>query len=169
MKNTLRSLLFRKPVPSDAKRVYELIRNCQTLDLNSAYGYLVLCDYFRETCVVAEEGSSLVGFLSAFRSPLRSDTLFVWQVAVAGSHRKQGIGKRMLSFLLSENGAPPVTYLEATISRSNLASTRLFTGVAKEHAAPVEITSGYKAEMFPEELHHEDEPLYRIGPFIHQL
>ncbi|MNP70953.1 L-2,4-diaminobutyric acid acetyltransferase [compost metagenome] len=75
----------------------------------------------------------------------------------------------MLAFLLSENGTPPISYLEATISQSNLASTRLFTGIAREHAAPVEITSGYKAEMFPTELHHEDEPLYRIGPFIHQL
>ncbi|MGP0583985.1 diaminobutyrate acetyltransferase [Paenibacillus timonensis] len=169
MNSTLRSLIIRRPVPSDANSVYELIRSCQTLDLNSAYGYLVLCDYFRETCVVAEEGASLVGFLSAFRSPLRPDTLFVWQVAVADSHRKQGIGKRMLAFLLSENGTPPISYLEATISQSNLASARLFTGIAREHAAPVEITSGYKAEMFPTVLQHEDEPLYRIGPFIHQL
>lgn len=169
MNNTLRSLIIRKPDPNDAKGVYELIRSCQTLDLNSAYAYLVLCDYFRDTCVIAEDGANLAGFLSAFRSPLRPDLLFVWQVAVADTHRRQGIGKRMLSYVLSENTVPPIIYLEATISQSNLASSRLFTGLAREHSAPVEITSGYKAWMFPEGIHHEDEPLYRIGPIIHQL
>ncbi|MGG6314375.1 diaminobutyrate acetyltransferase [Paenibacillus macerans] len=169
MNKTQLEIGYRKPTPSDAGGVYELIRASNTLDLNSAYCYFVLCDYFRETCVLAKEGQNLVGFLSAFRSPRRPDTLFVWQVAVADSHRKQGIGKGMLAYLLAGTTAPPVTYLEATISRSNLASTRLFTGVAKQHAAPVEIASGYPSGMFPSGVAHEDEPLYRIGPFIHQL
>ncbi|WP_059044937.1 diaminobutyrate acetyltransferase [Paenibacillus rubinfantis] len=168
MDNTLRNLVIRRPNPSDARGVYELIRDSQTLDLNSAYAYLVLCDYFRETCVIVEVGSRVVGFLSAFRSPLRPDTLFVWQVAVAGSHRKQGISKRMLTYLLTKTAGPPITYLEATISRSNLASTRLFTGLAKAHDVPIEVTTGYQTELFPMEIQHEEEPLYRIGPFTPQ-
>jgi len=168
MNNTNGELVIRRPNPQDARDVYQLIRDSQTLDLNSAYAYLVLCDYFRETCVIAEGGSQVVGFLSAFRSPLCSDTLFVWQIAVAGSHRKQGIGKRMLTYLLSETAAPPITYLEATISRSNVASTRLFTRIAAAYDVPIEIICGYQAEMFPPEIHHEEEPLYRIGPFTPQ-
>ncbi len=83
---------FRVPGAEDGAKVWELIRQAGSLDLNSPYSYLMLCDYFRDTCVVAEDNFGIVGFLSAFRSQKREDTLFIWQVAVAGTHRKKRTG-----------------------------------------------------------------------------
>lgn len=53
---------FRVPGAEDGAKVWELIRQAGSLDLNSPYSYLMLCDYFRDTCVVAEDNFGIVGF-----------------------------------------------------------------------------------------------------------
>lgn len=158
------NIRYRNPIPEDGQKVWKLIRDAGTLDLNSAYCYLLLSDYYRDTCVIAEDGHEIAGFLSSFYSPREERTLFVWQIAVADAYRKRGIGKAMLSHLLDREIHRKMVYLEATVSPANIASDRLFQSMARDQAVSVQITSGYKAQLFPEQK-HEDEPLYRIGPF----
>ena len=76
-------ILFRPPVIGDGTAIYELIRQSPPLDLNSRYLYLLLCDHFSESCIIAESESRTVGFISAYGHPKKQETLFVWQVAVA--------------------------------------------------------------------------------------
>lgn len=154
----------RKPDKKDGGKVWELIRSAGTLDLNSAYCYIMLCDYFRDTCLVAEQDGKLAGFVSAFRPPGREDTLFVWQIAVASEYRGRGIGKALLDELLAQCGDRPVHYVEATISPSNQASRQLFGSFARRHASACIVEAGYPAEFFPGGGSHEEESLYRIGP-----
>lgn len=155
---------YRKPNKEDGGKVWELIRSAGTLDLNSAYCYIMLCDYFRDTCLIAEQDGKLAGFVSAFRPPGREDTLFVWQIAVASEVRGRGIGKALLDELLARCGDLPVHYVEATISPSNQASRQLFGSLARRFGSAFIVEEGYPVEFFPGGASHEEESLYRIGP-----
>ncbi|MGG3283742.1 diaminobutyrate acetyltransferase [Paenibacillus solani] len=167
--NTKTQVIYRKPEAKDGARVWELIRDTGTLDLNSAYCYILLGDYFNDTCMIAEQDDKIVGFISAFRSPRNPETLFVWQVAVASSHRRQGIAKAMLTGLMNDKACHGVRFIETTVSPSNMASRRLFLGFAEEKSIPSTVTVGYGAEMFPGSTSHEEEPLFVIGPFFNDI
>lgn len=162
-------LKYRTPTAEDGTRVWELIKAAGTLDLNSAYCYLMLCDYFRDTCVIAEREGEVVGFLSSFPSPLDKRTLFVWQIAVAQDCRKQGIGLRMLTELMNRDSRSTYAFIETTISPDNTGSRNLFYKLSEKLNAPCKWTEGYSSTLFPAGAAHEAEPLMIIGPFQPQL
>jgi L-2,4-diaminobutyric acid acetyltransferase len=157
-------IAFRHPTLEDGNRVYDLVRRCPPLDLNSSYSYFLLCSHFRDTCVVAEDGDRLVGFLSAYLIPDRADTLFAWQMAVDESARGHGLAGKMLDHLLAQPACAEVRSLETTVSPSNQASRRVFFRLAEK------LQTGSNEESFLEAGHfgtesHEEERLIRIGPW----
>lgn len=158
-------LIFREPSLADAVAITQLVSRCPPLDVNSHYVSLLLCRDFHATCVVAECDSTIVGFLSAYRPPVRRDTVFVWQVAVDGILRSRGVASRMLDALLSRNVCSDVKYLEATVTPSNTSSRNLFRSLAKRLDAKCRTSSGFSQEMFGGAQEHEPEELFRIGPF----
>ena len=155
---------YREPTKEDGAEIWELIKSTGNLDLNSPYSYLMLCELFSDTCVVAEDNDQIIGFVSAFRPPGPRDTVFVWQVAVHDSYRGKGIGRELLKEVLKRDACESVNYLEATVSPSNLPSQTLFKGLAKHFNCSCEISECFSEEMFPE-TGHEAEETYRIGPF----
>ncbi|MFD0710370.1 diaminobutyrate acetyltransferase [Paenibacillus sp. GCM10027626] len=155
---------LRTPRAEDGIAVWQFIREAGQLDINSTYCYIMLCDMFRDTCVIAECEGDLCGFLSSYRRPDQPDTLFVWQVAVAPSRRGQGIGKKMLQSLLSREAVHEIQYVEATIGPANEPSIRLFLRLAEGLDTACHITPKYGEEMFPAAMNHEAELLYRVGP-----
>jgi L-2,4-diaminobutyric acid acetyltransferase len=114
--------------------------------------------------VVAEEGGELLGAVIGFRPPDAPDTLFVWQIMVAERGRNRGLGRRMLLWLARHNAAPGVRYLAATVTPSNQASQRMFRGFARAVGAACEESLLFPAALFPGGG-HEEERLFRIGPF----
>lgn len=154
---------FRKPQLNDGSALWKLVQATGVLDVNSPYCYLMITHYFQDTSIVAESKQGVVGFISAFMTPGRPDTLFVWQVAVDQSMRRQGIGVAMLQMLLKRNTCENVRFLETTISADNLPSERMFRRLAQEWRADVEVSEGFPAHAFPEST-HENERLFRIGP-----
>ncbi|UTR10510.1 diaminobutyrate acetyltransferase [Evansella sp. LMS18] len=155
-------IVLEKPALNDGAKMWELV-NDSTLDLNSPYKYLMMCEYFSETCVVAKENENLAGFITAFIPPERKDVIFVWQVGVDESFRGKGIASRMLKELLSREACKDVRYLEATVTPSNTASKALFTRFALKEDAKCFITPCFPADLFPGD-EHESELTYRIGP-----
>ena len=91
---------LREPAAEDGADIWSLVRDCKPLDENSMYCNLIQCDHFRDTCVVAELGGEVVGWVSAYVLPYDPSTLFVWQVAVSEKARGTGMGGLMLSSLL---------------------------------------------------------------------
>ena len=159
----------RAPDARDGAAVWELVRRAGTLDLNSAYCYLLLCDRFGDTCAVAEREGKLVGFASAFFAQDRPDTLFVWQIAVDAGLRGQGVGAALLHAIAARPAnRSRMRGIEATVSPSNEASNRLFRRFAASCGAALTYgDGGYGAKLFPSgtaQTAHEDEPLLRIGP-----
>ena len=125
------SILLRKPDNTDGAAVWSLIKECQPLDVNSMYCNLIQCEHFGQTCVLAEHGGDVVGWISAHLIPDDPRTLFVWQVAVSEKARGQGLGQRMLRELIGREACAGVRQIKTTITKDNAASWALFSRFAE--------------------------------------
>ena len=158
-------ITLRQPVDTDGMALNNLVERCKPLDTNSVYCNLLQCSDFAETAIAAENAEGeLVGFISGYRPPARPDTLFVWQVAVDASMRGQGLALKMLMGLIERVSQHGVQWLETTISPGNDASEALFRKAFR--LLDVEPVTRV---IFSRENHfngqHDDEVLYRAGPF----
>jgi L-2,4-diaminobutyric acid acetyltransferase len=158
-------LTLRQLTRHDGAALHELVASCPPLDLNSRYAYLLLCHHHADTGVVAEADGIIVGAITAYIPPAQPDTLFVWQVAVAPHMQGQRLGARMLDHLCQRwLVRPHMRWLETTISPSNHPSQKLFTSFASRHGAGCTTVTLFSAGEFGESG-HEEECLYRIGPW----
>jgi L-2,4-diaminobutyric acid acetyltransferase len=156
------SVIYRSPTTVDARAVWHLAKDSGRLDPNSSYCYLVLFQYFADTCLIAERDGQVLGFVTSFVPPGDNESLFVWQIAVAPEAQGQGIGTKLLQKLLEMPSGRSTKRLEATVSPGNEPSRRLFESLARKRGTTCELVpGGFLAEVFPEPG-HEDEPLIRI-------
>ena len=155
---------LRNPTPRDAAGIWRLVVDSGVLDHNSPYSYLILCQHFADTCIVAEEDARIVGFVTAYRPPIAPEVVFVWQIGVAASMRGRGLGVAILDALVRQPACREVSYLDATVTPSNLASQAMFRAFARKMK-----TQCVEELCFPEHLFptagHEAEHLFHIGPF----
>lgn len=155
--------IFRKPVSEDGHAISTLIAACPPLDPNSIYCNLLQCTHFADTCIVAEKDGAIEGWISGYRPPSDPEALFIWQVAIDERARGCGLGVAMLGTLIRRPAAASATRMLTTITRSNLASRRMFARFAQSHAADLRADPG-----FDDKRHfgggHESEELITIGP-----
>ncbi len=124
----------------------------------------MLSKFFSDTCIIARFNDQIFGYVSSFFIPQEPETLFIWQVAVAESHKGKGLGKALLKKLLQREECLGVGFIKTTVTHSNIASRSLFEGLARDLGASFKVTDCFPEEMFPERG-HEEEHLYKIGPF----
>lgn len=152
------------PSPEDAAEIHALIAACPPLDTNSLYANLIQCSHFAAHCAVARMNGKVVGWISGHRPPGKSNTYFLWQVAVHADARGQRLPRRMLAEILSRDAQSGVSQIETTITRSNDASWALFRSVAGWLSAPLR-----EEPWFDRDRHfagqHDTEFLVTIGPF----
>jgi len=154
---------FRVPTAYDAHGVAALIAACPPLDPNSLYCNLLQCTHFARTCVLAERDGAIEGWISAYRPPGDSSTLFVWQVAVHEDARGSGLGIAMLDGLLGRADLSGVRRLSTTVTPSNDASRRMFAKFAAHRSAELQVEPWFDgAAHFGGS--HESEELISIGP-----
>jgi L-2,4-diaminobutyric acid acetyltransferase len=150
------------PRADDGYEIHRLVSSSPPLDVNSIYSYYLLCEHFSETCVVAEHENSIGGFLSAYRIPKRSDTLFIWQVAVSEALRGRRIASCMLEELLSRFVNDAVHFVESTVNPGNIASRGLFERLARQRGSALHEQTFLDVAAFGTETEHESEILLRI-------
>ncbi|GAE31127.1 diaminobutyrate acetyltransferase [Alkalihalobacillus hemicellulosilyticus] len=155
-------VVFSKPTVKDGAGMWNLV-NESTLDQNSAYKYIMMGEFFAETCVVAKENDHVVGFVTAFIPPERQDVVFVWQIGVHSSQRGKGLASKMLEELVNRPGCADVKFVEATITPSNEASQALFRRLSQKFDTQCEVKECFSEDLFPEDG-HEEELTFRIGP-----
>lgn len=157
------TLTFRAPEAEDGARVHDLVAACPPLDQNSMYCNLLQCTDFADTCILAEQGDQLVGWISGYRPPAEPATLFVWQVAVHESARGTGLAGKLLMALLERPSEQPIRFIKTTVTPDNEASRALFRSIARRANAPMREQSG-----FDKNAHfrgrHDSERLIIIGP-----
>ncbi len=157
------SHLFRAPARADGYAIWQLVSQCPPLDVNSVYSYLLLCEHFHQTCIVAERDAGIDGFISAYLPPAKEDVLFIWQVAVHERARGQGLGRRMLQQLLARPGLGHISSMETTVGPDNAASRGMFAAVARQFGATINESPLFEPTLFGPTA-HEDERLLKIGP-----
>ena len=159
---TKSSFCIRNTVKSDGPAVYEIVRSCTSLDLNSRYCYLLLCSQFDKYCLIAEAGKKTIGFVSAYPHPHHTDTLFVWQIGVSPEFHNMGVGTGLLEHLVPLAVENSLNYIETTITPSNKASRAIFRKITEAYT-----TNCIESDYFPVSIlgeNHEEERLLRIGP-----
>lgn len=144
--------------------MFRIVEESKVLDVNSSYSYLMWSKYFHETSIVAECEDRVIGFVSGFIQPTSLETLFVWQVAVDLDFRGLGLATKLIEQLLDHLRNQDVNYLEATVTPSNIPSSKLFKGIAEKHNTECAIFECFSKDQFPDPS-HESELTYRIGPF----
>lgn len=157
-------LQYRQPVAEDAVAVHRLIGRCPPLDPNSLYCNLLQTTHFAETSVLVECDGEVAAFLSGYIKPGEPEVLFVWQIVVAEKWRGHGLAHGMLKTLLQRPNLRATPFIETSITPSNQASAKLFRRFAAEHQAALTTSI-----LFSKAAHfagtHDDEVLFRIGPF----
>lgn len=159
------NISLRSPVPEDGAELHNLVVQCSPLDENSRYCNLLQVSHFKDDAIVAEADGEMVGFVTGYRIPDRQDVLFVWQVGVSPRARGQGLGNAMLEALLERRDE--VRYVETTITPDNMASRKMFERFASTYGARIETDVLFQSQRHFEGQ-HDDEVLYRIGPFPEQ-
>lgn len=152
------------PEVADGAALWRIARDSGTLDLNSAYSYLLWCRDFASTSVVARSGADVTGFVMGYLRPDAMDTFVVWQIAVDRGRQGTGLARRMLNHLADRLTPRGARFLEATVTPDNEPSARLFTAFARDRGAAVEWRELFAADLFSEP--HEPENLVRIGPIV---
>lgn len=155
--------LFGGPAAEDARPIADLIAACPPLDTNSLYCNLLQTTHFADTCIKAERGGVLEGWISGYRPPNDPAAIFVWQVAVRESARGMGLGMAMLAALMQRPAVADAQRLITTVTPSNHASRRMFAAFARSRGATLEVRP-----WFDRERHfggrHDSEELISIGP-----
>lgn len=149
------------PVRGDGPAMRQIARDTGVLSVNSAYYYALMARHFQTTCLVARQRDTVCAYITAFFLPDRPETLFVWQIGVAGEAQGNGLGGKLLVALVKKTR--PV-FMEATIDPGNTASINVFKSAARHFGADC-LFSGTpffdKADLGATE---PPENLMRIGP-----
>ena len=150
---------LRHPRLTDATSVYDLVDQSKPLDLNSHYLYLLQCSHFSGSCVVAQAGDQVVGWLSGYSVPESNSTFFLWQLAVAENARGMGLSTAMAQWLVAQQKG--CECIHASITPNNEASWALFKSLARKWGT--ELTS---RDWFERDAHfggrHDTEVLVEI-------
>ena len=155
---------IKEPNINDGKQLWESVRAIHELDLNSCYSYYLVSHHFSKTSAITLFEGEVCGFVTAYLKPDDPSVLFVWQLGVSEKARGNGLSSKMLNQILSRKVCKNVSVVEATASKSNVASLSVFQKLSKHYDSEFQLIPFLKADQFPED-NHKEEMLIKVGPF----
>ncbi|WP_320034291.1 diaminobutyrate acetyltransferase [Halarcobacter sp.] len=161
-----KKIYIRKPKKEFSKKIFQLVKSCSNLDLNSEYLYLLQSTHFKECCSIALCDDKVVGFVSGYKIPNNENALFIWQVAIDENFRGLGLANKLITNTLKRKVNSDVNYIHTTVSPDNKSSIRMFEKLAKKLNTQMKSKKFFKKEDFIDA--HEEETLYEIGPIKKQ-
>ena len=157
-----KKIYIRKPKKEHSKQIFNLVKSCGNLDVNSEYLYLLQTTHFKETCSIAVCEDRVVGFVSGYRLPNMPEVLFIWQVAIDENFRGLGLANKLIANTLKRELNSSITKIHTTVSPDNKASIKMFTKLAEKLNTKIVKKKFFRKEDFINS--HEEENLYEIGP-----
>lgn len=160
MSDTKNHIHIRHPAVDEGLGLYQLVKACPPLDLNSTYLYHLISQHFRKSSFVAEIDGEIAGLISGYRLPEEANVYFIWQVAVHDKHKGKGMAGALLRHIENWSKEQAVDTWHTTVTSDNQASLALFSSfcrktdrdlVKRGDFVPAE---GFEAEgHLPEELY----------------
>lgn len=157
-----KNILIKAPQKENAQGIFSLVKKSKILDVNSEYLYLLQATHFKDYCSVALDDKKVIGFVSGYLIPNESSTLFIWQVAVDEEYRGNDLARKLILNIIKRDKVD-INFVNTTVSPSNKASLRVFEKLSNELNTNIEATKFFEVSDF--ENQHEEEVLYKIGPF----
>lgn len=127
------SPMIRNIRPSDLSSVRKLVQECQPLTLHTAVTYGVLFRHFPDTCFVAEESGTLIGFISAIRGTAHDNAIYVWQIGVIPAARGKGLSHKLIDAVAGAARHVSCSTLQVGIEPSNDLSLEVFRAYARKN------------------------------------
>jgi len=145
----------RRLVPDDAPVGVDAIRRLKASDGYPVPSITYLFDFLsrpENVLIVAIDGDAPVGYIVAYlldRIDRQQQMMFFYEIGVAESHRRRGVGRQMIAELKAVCRSADVMKMWVPTGRSNVAATRLY---ASTGAVPLpggdEVTYAYPRESF---------------------
>ena len=149
------------PEKRDAAEIYAMLQPYKPyVGTSPLYTYLLVCEHFSETSIVVKtKEGEIVGFISAYWPPKKSNTIFLWEIAVKEGYHGNNLYIRMVNEIYQRN--TPL-YIEATVNPSNISSIKRLVQLSKTFKCTYTTQTLFPSDYFGSQG-HEDEVLYRIG------
>jgi len=88
--------------------------------------YKIILRYFGDYCFIAENEGQIIGFAMGIVPQSLPGTFFLWEVGVAPSYQRRGIGGILVREVENEVRKKGLTRIELTIDPVNIPSQKLF-------------------------------------------
>lgn len=158
----MKNFSMQKPEKKDAAEIHAMLQPYKPyVGTNPRYTYLLICEHFNDTSLVAKTlAGEIVGFIAAYLPPNQRNTLFLWEIAVKEGYHGNNLYIRMVKHICKRIRP---TYLEATVNPSNASSIKRLKQLSSIFTCNCTNYTLFPSEYFGNQ-EHEDEVLYRIGP-----
>jgi L-2,4-diaminobutyric acid acetyltransferase len=115
---------------ADLAGVRRLVDESEGLTHHTTYTYWVALNEWPDLFLVAKAGADIVGFTFGLRSAEHAERVFLWQIGVLSSHRRQHVAARLLRHFCTRATASGARELWITIQEQNFPSQALFRKLA---------------------------------------
>lgn len=153
MKNNFK---FRHPDENDAPLIQELARKCPPLDVHTVYTYWVICKFFSESCIIAEDNGVPFAYITAVET---DDTVFIWQICISEKYRGMKISALLIDFVLNYAEAKNKT-VSVSIDKENTASNSAFQSYCSKNSYILRRTGSLSLKDLSDLLFAENEEIY---------
>ena len=107
-----------------------VIDESESLDHHTDYTYWVALDQWPHLFLTAKHDGRIVGFTFGLRNAAHPERLFLWQIGVLTSHRRNGIAWKLVNELCKRAATDGIEELWFTIADEIAPSLALFRKIA---------------------------------------
>ncbi len=119
-------MLIRKATQEDFLSVHRFTAGCPPMENYPEHVYKIILRYFGDYCFIAEENRQIIGFAMGIVPQSFPGTFFLWEIGVAPSFQRKGIGEKLVREVENELRKLEFKRIEVTIDPVNIPSQKLF-------------------------------------------
>lgn len=125
------NMICRNITNEDVTDIRILVNDCKPLDLHTPFTYWVLSQYFNNICfVLTDDENQFIGFVFSIKSSTSSNVLYLWQIGIIPSYRKQNLSKTLIGKTIEAARKLNCTKVQFSIDPENKASYHSFLSFA---------------------------------------
>lgn len=146
-------MVYRVLEEKDIDAIKELIKDCSPfLGCNGTYTYWMLADIYKGYSYIAEDEGILCGFITALPVP-DQDAVFIWQLGVSPSRRKQGIAYQLVERAFEKAREKGYGGIITGIDARNIGSLSTFGKLAGKYGLKSEKIGKFTADYVEEDVY----------------